>query len=146
MAVKILYGTETGNSEELVKQACETLKKSGIESEVVDMGDISLNDLKGCNTVFLITSTWGDGEAPGNAADLLEALQSEKEKCLSDLNYAVFGIGESIYEHFCQAAIDFDDALLNLGAKRLLPVEKSEDDNEGNLQEWLKNLISQVKA
>lgn len=146
MAVKILYGTETGNSEELAKQACETLKKSGIESEVVDMGDISLNDLKGCNTVFLITSTWGDGEAPGNAADLLEALQSEKEKCLSALNYAVFGIGESIYEHFCQAAIDFDDALLNLGAKRLLPVEKSEDDNEGNLQEWLKNLISQVKA
>lgn len=65
---------------------------------------------------------------------------------MSDLNYAVFGIGESIYEHFCQAAIDFDDALLNLGAKRLLPVEKSEDDNEGNLQEWLKNLISQVKA
>ncbi len=146
MAVKILYGTETGNSEELAKQACETLKESGIESEVVDMGDISLNDLKGCNTVFLITSTWGDGEAPGNAADLLEALQSEKEKCLADLNYAVFGIGESIYEHFCQAAIDFDDALLNLGAKRLLPVEKSEDDNEGNLQEWLKNLISQVKA
>lgn len=28
MAVKILYGTETGNSEELAKQACETLKKA----------------------------------------------------------------------------------------------------------------------
>lgn len=146
MAVKILYGTETGNSEELAKQACETLKKDNIDCEVSDMGDVSLNDLKSYKTVLFITSTWGDGDAPGNAVDLLEALQAEKEKCLSDMNYAVFGIGESIYEHFCQAAIDFDEALANLGAKRLLPVEKSEDDNESNLQEWLKNLTTKIKV
>ncbi len=146
MAVKILYGTETGNSEALAVQASEALKGAGIEADVLDMGNVSLNDLKGYDKALFITSTWGDGDAPGNALELLEELQSEKSKCLTDLNYAVFGIGESIYEHFCQAAIDFDEAVCDLGAKRIENLEKSEDDNEENLKKWIEKIIPKLKS
>lgn len=145
MSVKILYGTETGNSEELANQACETLKENSIDAEVLDMGNVTLNDLKGYRKAIIITSTWGDGDAPSNAIDLLEAIKAEKTTCLSELIYSVFGIGESIYDNFCQAAIDFDEGLSKLGAQRLENVEKSEDDNETNLQEWLKRVIPKIK-
>ena len=145
MSVKILYGTETGNSEDLANQACVVLKQNEIDSEVLDMSNISLNDLKKYAKVIIITSTWGDGDAPSNAIEPLDALKSENTKCLSELHYAVFGIGESIYDHFCQAAIDFDKVLENLGAKRLEKVEKSEDDNESNLNDWLSKIINKLK-
>ena len=146
MSVKILYGTETGNSEALAVQASEALKEAGIEADVLDMGNVSLNDLKGYDKALFITSTWGDGDAPGNAIALLEELKSEKTKCLSELNYAVFGIGESIYEHFCQAAIDFDEAVFDLGAKRIESLEKSEEDNEENLKNWIEKIIPKLKS
>ena len=44
---------------------------------------------------------------------------------LSNSKYAVLGLGESYYEHFCQAAIDFDQYLAKDGAERLLELEKS---------------------
>lgn len=145
MSVKILYGTETGNSESLANQAFEVLKKNGIDSEVLNMEDVSLNDLKGYKNVLIITSTWGDGDAPSNAADLLEELNSEQSSPLTELSYAVFGIGESIYDNFCQAAIDFDEILAKLGGKRLEEVQKSEDDNEANLDKWINSLITKLK-
>lgn len=146
MSVKILYGTETGNSESLANQAFEVLKKNGIDSEVLNMEDVSLNDLKGYKNVLIITSTWGEGDAPSNAADLLEELNSEQSSPLTELSYAVFGIGESIYDNFCQAAIDFDEILYKLGGERLEEVQKSEDDNEANLDKWINCLITKLKS
>lgn len=62
MKVNILYGSETGNSENLAGTAANELKKAGFEAEVQDMSGVRAADLENMTRLLVITSTWGDGE------------------------------------------------------------------------------------
>lgn len=119
MKVNILYGSETGNSENLAGTAANELKKAGFEAEVQDMSGVRAADLENMTRLLVITSTWGDGEPPSNAAELHDELSAANVN-LSGLTYAVLGLGESYYDHFCQAAIDFDEYLAALAPKESL--------------------------
>ncbi len=140
MEIKVLYGTETGNSEKLANDAKKYLDSNGFSAQVVDMGNVKIGDLASYEAALLITSTWGDGEPPANAENLYNELQNSSAD-LSNLKYGVFAIGESFYEKFCQVGIDFDEYLAKNGAKRILPVEKSDNDFDDRFPTW----IEQVK-
>ena len=72
MKVTIIYGTETGNSESLAREA-----------NVIDMEYVTVEQLKNGGALLIITSTWGDGEPPSNAETLYQALKNSSED-LSD--------------------------------------------------------------
>ena len=50
---------------------------------------------------------------------------------LEDLNFAVFGLGDSSYDKFCWAAKKLSRRLLSLGAQEL--VERGEGDEQHSL-------------
>lgn len=137
-SVWILYGTHTGNSEELAKDAAgEFSKKRGIKINVSDMGDFDTALLPGIKRLLIIVSTDGEGEPPLMAEDFLEFLQSEKAPDLSHLTYSVLALGDTTYFDFCQAGKDFDAALEDLGAKRILSRVDCDVDFEKNYKEWI---------
>ena len=79
MKVNILYGSETGNSENLAGTAANELKKAGFEAEVQDMSGVRAADLENMTRLLVITSTWGDGEPPSIDFDeYLAALGAER--------------------------------------------------------------------
>lgn len=125
MKVTIIYGTETGNSESLVREA-----------NVIDMEYVTVEQLKNGGALLIITSTWGDGEPPSNAETLYQALKNSSED-LSAVNYAVFALGDGFYEHFCRAGKDFDAFLERLKAQRLMPVVLSDGDHDDTFPEWV---------
>ena len=45
-------------------------------------------------------------------------LFSKKAPKLNDTAFAVFGLGDTSYENFCQSGKDFDGKLAELGAER----------------------------
>lgn len=145
MKVNILYGSETGNSENLAGTAANELKKAGFEAEVQDMSGVRAADLENMTRLLVITSTWGDGEPPSNAAELHDELSAANVN-LSGLTYAVLGLGKSYYDHFCQAAIDFDEYLAALGAERILELEKADGEFEDVFSVWIGNVIAKLKA
>ena len=65
----------------------------------------------------------------------------------SDLNYAVFGLGNKTYEHFNSMAKFTDKRLKELGATRILNVGLGDDD--GNIEEdfitWKEEFWTAVK-
>jgi len=140
MEIKILYGSETGNSQSLANDAKKKLDAYGFQAEVVDMQDVSLEKLSDYRDVLIITSTWGDGEPPANAENLYNDLQKVQTLDLSHMRYAVFALGQSFYEHFCKVGKDFDTLLEKFGAKRIAPVELSDDDHEEKFPKWLENI------
>lgn len=76
MEITIIYGTETGNSESLAREAREARKKLtklGYQARVVDMEDMTVEQLQNAGTLLVVTSTWGDGEPPSNAEALYQA-------------------------------------------------------------------------
>ncbi len=137
MDIKILFGTETGNSSMLADKAKVLLAADGITAEVLDMSDVDFARLKTFENVIIITSTFGDGEPPFNATALYEELKSISGDELSHTKFAVFALGQTIYEKFAQTGIDFHNFMIANGATPVMEVTKSDDDFDDTFEPWL---------
>lgn len=145
MDVYIIYGSETGNAQQLAERCSSRLNELGISAGCAGMEDISLDLLSAMPTLLIITSTWGEGDPPSNAAELHYRL-SKTERRFDKLHYAVFAIGMASFEHFCQAGRDFDDFLAAAGAQRLLPLTTSDDRGEEDVEPWIERLYPLLLA
>ncbi|MCA9528434.1 MAG: flavodoxin domain-containing protein, partial [Myxococcales bacterium] len=138
--IHVLFGTETYNSQDLAERTGEAIQGQGLAAEVLDMADVEVDALAGCHTLLVITSTFGDGEPPSNAAELHDALMAGGP-ALGHLRYAVLGLGDSSYPKFCQCAKDFDRRLGELGGQRLLARVDCDVDFEGVFNGWLGQVL-----
>mgnify|MGYP005802244965 CR=1 FL=1 len=143
MNISVLFGSETGNAQALASQASEFLNTNGHSVSIKDLGDVSVNDLKKLENILIITSTWGDGEAPSNASNIHESLSNTQED-LSNTSFAVFAIGSTSFPQFCQAGIDFDTFLEKAGSKRLVDLEMADDDYSDSFPIWLAAIQSKL--
>lgn len=140
--VTVLWGSQTGNSEGLGKKLCKTLAAKGHSPTLRDMAEISPSDLLAWEKVLIITSTYGDGEPPDNAAALHSALASQDAPQLVSLRFAVLALGDSNYPDFCKCGHDFHARLTALGAEPLLPVTEADVDYDTPFADWARKLES----
>ena len=140
--VTILWGSQTGNAEALGKKLTKTLAAKGHSPTLREMSEVSPAELCEAEHVLIITSTYGDGEPPDNAASLHAALAAPDAPPLASVNFAVLALGDSNYPDFCKCGHDFHNRLSGLGAKPLIPVIEADVDFEEPFANW----ISQVEA
>lgn len=115
----ILYGSHSGNSTGVAKQAKEMAQKKGYVVKLKSMADYKTRDLKKEQNLLVIVSTYGKGVPPFAAEELHEFIHSSRAPKLNGLNYSVLALGDKSYFHFCKTGIEFDTKLEDLGAKRL---------------------------
>ncbi len=128
LPVTILWGSQTGNSQALGKKLSKSLAAKGHSPTLLDMADVSSADLAKLENLLIITSTYGDGEPPDNAAALHAALGAPDAPPLASVNFAVLALGDSNYPDFCKCGHDFHTRLAALGAKPLVPIVESDVD------------------
>ncbi|GAA5494225.1 sulfite reductase [NADPH] flavoprotein alpha-component [Rubritalea halochordaticola] len=117
--VTILIGSQTGNSESLGKKLSKAMAKLNFNPEVIDMASYEKEKLPSEQNVLIITSTYGDGEPPDNAADLHEWILSDAAPSLEGVNFSVLALGDTEYPDFCKCGIEFDTRFEQLGATRI---------------------------
>ncbi len=137
----ILYGTQTGNSESLANDAANAAKKHGLQPVVKSMDEVEIGQLPQMQYLLIITSTYGEGAMPDNAEMLWEAANSDAAPRLDNVNYSVLALGDTSYDLFCQAGIDWDNKLAALGAKRLFDRVDCDVDFEAPAEKWLSEVI-----
>ncbi len=135
--VTVLYGSETGNAEALAEQARHRAKERGLAVRVIDMADYKARELKDKRLLLVVTATHGEGDPPGPAEDFFEFVHGRKAPKLAGTKFAVLALGDSSYEHFCQAGKDLDARLEALGAERLLERADCDVDYEGSASAWI---------
>ena len=118
--VTVLWGSQTGNAEGLAKKLVKRLKKGNFEPEMHDMAAYDRARLPQEKNLLVITSTYGDGEPPDNAADLYDWILSDGAPSLEGVSYSVLALGDTSYPDFCKCGIDFDERFAALGATRIL--------------------------
>nr|XP_040126462.1 nitric oxide synthase, inducible [Ictidomys tridecemlineatus] len=123
--VTILFATETGKSEALA-QDLGTLFSCAFNPKVLCMDEYSLSDMEQERLLLVVTSTFGNGDAPGNGQTLKKSLFMLKE-LTNTFRYAVFGLGSSMYPQFCAFAHDIDQKLSHLGASQLTPMGEGDE-------------------
>ncbi len=136
----VLYGTESGNSENLADRAVKEAKKRGFQAVMKNMADVSADDLSKTANLLVIVSTWGDGEPPETAAAFFKDLMGA-EHAFSHTRFSVCALGDTSYEKFCQTGRDIDARLEQLGASRVTDRQDCDVDYEESFAGWLERAL-----
>lgn len=137
----IIFGTQTGTAEILAEDAAEKARAKGFTPRVAEMDEVSMEHLASMQNLIVVVSTYGEGEMPDNAHQFWEALSSSTAPRLESLNYGVLALGDTSYEHFCQAGKLVDTRLEQLGAKRFGERVDCDIDYEDPAEAWLTSVI-----
>jgi len=113
----VVFGSTTGNTENVAEQVGDMLQKSGWETTIKNVSDVAAPGLaNGFDLVLLGCSTWGDEDI--ELQDDFVPLFDDLDKAgLSGKKVAVFGCGDSSYTHFCGAVDAIEEKAESLGAQ-----------------------------
>ena len=143
--ITILYGTESGNCEELAEKVAKAAKKQGHKAKLANMSETSAKDLAKSETLCVIVSTWGDGEPPEAAETFYNELMAGGVD-LKGVDFSVLALGDTSYDKFCQTGIDMDQQLEKLGANRIADRVDCDVDFDENYEKWVASLWSKLGA
>jgi sulfite reductase (NADPH) flavoprotein alpha-component len=139
--IHILYGTQTGNSESVAYDVAHMAKTHGLNPIVLGLDEINKESFIKAEYVTLITSTYGDGEMPDNTQLLWHEISSDNSIDLSTMNYSILALGDTSYDLFCQAGIDWDNRLNQLGAQCLVKRVDCDVDFDQAAEKWINSVI-----
>nr|WP_321457339.1 sulfite reductase flavoprotein subunit alpha [uncultured Cohaesibacter sp.] len=140
----ILYGTQTGNSEGLAEEFAASLKSSGTNAIVASLDEVEVEALVDMDYLFLITSTYGEGEMPDNAQLFWDSLKAADAPRLEQLHFSVLALGDTAYDGFCEAGKQFDLRFEQLGAKRLSARIDCDVDFEESAESWMNSVREEI--
>ncbi|KAI1133625.1 riboflavin synthase domain-like protein [Nemania abortiva] len=142
----ILYGSETGNSEESASDIESMARRLHFQTLVEEMDDVELSSLLRYPLIVFVISTTGQGDLPKNARKFWKSLLRKRlpPNCLRQVNFTTFGLGDSSYYQYNWAARKLHKRLEQLGAVEFLPRgeadERHEDGIDGTFLPWCLSL------
>lgn len=106
----VVYGSSTGNCETIAQTIGEKLG-----AEIINVTDLTKEEVEGAGNLVLGTSTWGAGEMQDDWYDGVKVL---KDAGLNGKKVAVFGCGDSASysDTFCGGMKELYDAAEAAGA------------------------------
>ena len=141
----LIFGTETGNAEELAEDAANMAKAFDLEATVMDMEDIEPDDISTSKRLIVVCSTWGEGEQPVNAQDLYDAVEETEEGSMEGVNFAVLALGDTAFELFCESGKEWDKILEEKGGNRVNDRIDCDTDYDDYAEEWLEDTLGLMK-
>ena len=142
--LSVLYGTQTGNAEDLASDAAVLAKKSGYSVTVEELDSIEMETLADLQNAIVVVSTYGEGEMPDNAQIFWDKLSADTAPRLDNLSFAVLALGDTSYDEFCQAGKLIDTRFEQLGASRLIQRIDCDVDYEDFASDWLDRTMQKL--
>lgn len=165
----ILYATETGKSEQYAK-SLTSIFMHAFNAKMMCMSDYDITELEHETLLLIIVSTFGNGDPPENGEEFLNHLQSlkttiacdsgedlkddEQSQCildsevgvLSNVRFAVFGLGSSAYPKFSQFGKSLDNLLSELGGERIFKITTGDElcGQEHCFRRWAKDVFEEA--
>ncbi|HBU8523795.1 TPA: NADPH-dependent assimilatory sulfite reductase flavoprotein subunit [Klebsiella aerogenes] len=145
-AVTLISASQTGNARRVAEALRDDLQAAQLNVKLVNAGDYKFKQIAGEKLLVVVTSTQGEGEPPEEAVALHKFLFSKKAPKLDGTAFAVFGLGDTSYEFFCQSGKDFDSKLAELGGERLLDRVDADVEYQAAAAEWRARVVDVLKA
>ncbi|CAB9516023.1 P450 reductase [Seminavis robusta] len=127
--------------------------KSDDQHHLLDETDQSTTQLllsHRAKSILFVASTYGDGDPPNHALEFADWLLSSATSTTTSseeedpIPFAVFGLGDHAYQHFCIFAKLIDETLAQRGGRRLLPLQTADaqqGDQAGHFAQWTQQIV-----
>ncbi|QLP49643.1 NADPH-dependent assimilatory sulfite reductase flavoprotein subunit [Klebsiella michiganensis] len=145
-SITLISASQTGNARRVAEALRDDLLAAQLNVKLVNAGDYKFKQIASEKLLVVVTSTQGEGEPPEEAVALHKFLFSKKSPKLTDTAFAVFGLGDTSYEFFCQSGKDFDNKLAELGGERLLDRVDADVEYQAAAVEWRARVVEVLKA
>ncbi|ELY2662084.1 NADPH-dependent assimilatory sulfite reductase flavoprotein subunit [Cronobacter sakazakii] len=144
--ITLISASQTGNARRVAEALRDDLLAAQLNVNLANAGDYKFKQIAQEKLLIVVASTQGEGDPPEEAVALHKFLLSKKAPKLDGTAFAVFGLGDTSYEHFCQAGKDFDTRLAELGAERLLDRVDADVEYQAAAQAWRQRVVDVLKA
>lgn len=142
----VLYGTETGNAQDLAEEVGRITERLHFSTRVVGLDNTSPPALSQYTITIFVVSTTGQGDFPSNAKSFWTSLLKRKlpHDFLKNVRFAVVGLGDSSYPKFNWAARKLGKRLNQLGAQEFIEAceadEQGDEGTDGTFLAWSQRL------
>lgn len=134
--IVIAYASQTGAAAAIARQTAQQLHAAGMQGHLVELNQLATELLLQTKTLLMVTSTYGEGEAPDNGNRFAARLAMLGPHSLAHLQVAILGLGDSGYQHFCGFAHQLQHQLHHCGAQFLTDVIEVDRLDESALRHW----------
>ncbi|WMY75226.1 NADPH-dependent assimilatory sulfite reductase flavoprotein subunit [Buttiauxella selenatireducens] len=145
-AITLISASQTGNARRVSEQLRDDLLAAKLNVNLVNAGDYKFKQIAQEKLLIVVTSTQGEGEPPEEAVALHKFLFSKKAPKLNGTAFAVFSLGDTSYEFFCQSGKDFDSKLAELGGERLLDRVDTDVEFQPAAAQWRAKIVDVLKS
>ena len=144
--IMILFGSETGNAEDLAYTIGDMTQSYGLTPQIRGMDEIDTDELADVRRLLICCSTWGDGDQPDNAQELFDAVSELSVGTLTGLSYGVLAIGDSAFDLFCESGKEWDMVLEQKGGNRAVERIDCDTDYDDYADEWMAMALDVMKT
>lgn len=147
MKVLLIYATNSGGTQMASQTVSDTLTKLGHTVAMKDVRDANPEELDSFEMILFASPSWDyEGKEGQPHEDYLPFIEKFKDNQLKDKQFAILGLGDSSYSHFCGAVDVLTEFVQKLGGKmktESLKIDGFYFDQEKNtklIQEWANKL------
>ncbi|KIJ64288.1 hypothetical protein HYDPIDRAFT_133001 [Hydnomerulius pinastri MD-312] len=145
--ILILFATETGTAQETADRIARECRRGHFQCRVQNMETYSPEELISEHLVIFVVATTGSGTEPRAMTPLWTLLLRSDlpEDLFEDLDFCVFGLGDTAYEKFCWPAKKLSRRLTSLGGREICTRGEGDDQHQlgvdGVLDPWIEQLL-----
>lgn len=149
MKILVLYATYSGGTQTAADIVATVLKtNTGSQVYVKTPTEIAPTDLANYDIVVVGSPSWDyEGKTGMPHQDFISFMEQSKSVDLTGKKAAIFGLGDSTYEHFCGAVGHLEDWLKGLKAQLCIESLKidgfffNQEASTENLKTWAQKLL-----
>ena len=134
----VAYASQGGQAQGFAERSAAQLRDAGVQTLLLPLNALDPNDWPAPRVLFVV-STYGEGEAPDNAARFEQRLAAAGIQARS-LEYAVLALGDRQYRHFCAFGQRLDERMRQCGATPLFDRLEADQADPGVLRHWQQQL------
>lgn len=133
----VLAGSEGLSTWRFAQEFSQALIGAGNQVHLNKMNQVEANYAKASH-VFLMTSTYGEGQAPASASLFLE--KAKQLNLPEHCQVSVLGFGDSQFKHFVGYAKQVENMVEQKGFKQMLPFTAIDNFKQSSLETWIERV------
>lgn len=144
--ITVMFGSMTGNAEDLAERTADRLKDEGYEVALENLDTYDPDTLGSVQRAIVVISTWGEGDPPDECEDFCYALYDGETPKLEQMDFCVLALGDSSYDDFCGCGRKIDEALVKQGATRFMERKEVDVDFDDDFDAWIEALVAKLAS